>query len=80
MRGHQPGNRVVCPAKFEGAGSLKIFTLEENPRTGQCIKLRTGQHRGAVGDTTQNTDGLFNRCKGYVNHVRELRGLGGGHS
>jgi hypothetical protein len=36
---------VVCPAKFEGAGSLKIFTLEENPGTGQCIKLRTGQHR-----------------------------------
>ena len=34
LRGHQPDDRVVCPAKFEGAAALEVFTLEEDPRTG----------------------------------------------
>jgi hypothetical protein len=27
LRGHQPGDRVVYPAKFEGADALEVFTL-----------------------------------------------------
>ena len=34
LRGHQPDDRVVCPAKFEGAAALEVFTLEEDSRTG----------------------------------------------
>jgi hypothetical protein len=34
LRGHQPGDRVVCPSKFEGTAALEVFTLEEDPRTG----------------------------------------------
>jgi hypothetical protein len=28
------GRSRICPAKFEGADALEIFTLEEDPRTG----------------------------------------------
>ena len=34
LRGHQPDDRVICPAKFEGAATLEIFTLAEDPHIG----------------------------------------------
>ena len=60
---------MVCPTKFEGTDALEIFTLEEDPCNRSRIKLTTGQHRSVVRNAMQNTNGLVDRCKGYVNHV-----------